>query len=184
MDRLFLRVGADAIIVTIFLASRPAILLIGPTASGKTGAGLRAGGSFPVDIVSVDSAQVYRGMDIGTAKPDAAMLAAPAPPNRSGESGRGLFGRALCADTRRDGTIKINGRVPLLTGGTDALYVRALLEGLSVMPAARRNAQIESEARSWAGPAVPEARPRWIQSPQRGSTQPIRNASACSRCIA
>ena len=140
-----------------FLVSRPAILLIGPTASGKTALACALAERFPVDIVSVDSAQVYRGMDIGTAKPDAAMLARH--PHRLIDlvSPEEAYSAArFCADAR-DAMEQswALGHVPLLTGGT-MLYVRALLEGLSVMPAAHPETreQIESEARSQGWPAV------------------------------
>lgn len=115
----------------------PAILLMGPTASGKTGVALELAGRFPVEIISVDSAQVYRHMNIGTAKPDLdTRLRFPhhlidvIEPNE----------RYSAAQFRDDaaeimGDIANRGRVPLLVGGT-MLYFKALREGLSDLPAA------------------------------------------------
>jgi tRNA dimethylallyltransferase len=115
----------------------PAILLMGPTASGKTGIALELARRFPIEIISVDSAQVYRHMNIGTAKPDlATRLRVPhhlvdvIEPNerysaaRFREDALGLM-RDICA---RD-------RVPLLVGGT-MLYFKVLREGLSDLPEA------------------------------------------------
>lgn len=118
--------------------TRPlAIFLMGPTASGKTALACALSERFPLDLVSVDSALVYRGMDIGTAKPDAATLARyphalvdirdPAQPYSA-------------ADFRTDAlaamqSINGRGRVPLLVGGT-GLYFRALQQGLSDLPEA------------------------------------------------
>jgi tRNA dimethylallyltransferase len=74
----------------------PAILLVGPTASGKTALAFELAAHFPCDIVSVDSAQVFRDMDIGTAKPDARdTCALSAPPDRPDLAGGALFRRAL-----------------------------------------------------------------------------------------
>jgi tRNA dimethylallyltransferase len=143
--------------VTAALASRPAILLIGPTASGKTALACELADRFPVDIISVDSAMVYRGMDIGTAKPDVATQARYPhalidllSPEESYSAAR------FCADARDAAERSwANGRVPLLTGGT-MLYVRALLEGLSAMPAAHPELreQIETEAHLRGWPAL------------------------------
>lgn len=110
---------------------------MGPTASGKTGVALDLARRFPVEIVSVDSALVYRDMNIGTAKPDAATLAA-APhhlidiidPTESYSAAQ--FREAAL---KLMGEITSRGRVPLLTGGT-MLYFKALREGLSDLPAA------------------------------------------------
>ncbi|WP_201314197.1 tRNA (adenosine(37)-N6)-dimethylallyltransferase MiaA [Dyella sp. EPa41] len=114
-----------------------AVFLMGPTASGKTALACALSERFPVELVSVDSALVYRGMDIGTAKPDAAMLAAyphrlidirdPAEPYSAAD----FRGDAMAA--MRD--ITARGRVPLLVGGT-GLYFRALQQGLSRLPEA------------------------------------------------
>lgn len=105
----------------------PAIFLMGPTASGKTAATEALIERFPVEIISVDSALVYRGMDIGTAKPDAAFLRKvphhlidvcdPSEPYSAGRFRDDA--KALMAD------ITARGKVPLLVGGT-MLYFRAL----------------------------------------------------------
>ena len=115
----------------------PAILLMGPTASGKTAVAIALAQRFPVELVSVDSAQVFRDMNIGTAKPDAVTLK---------ESPHHLIDLISpevaysAAQFRRDaltamGEISARGRVPLLVGGT-MLYFKALLDGLSELPAA------------------------------------------------
>jgi len=122
---------------------------MGPTASGKTALAVALRRRFPVDIISVDSALVYRGMDIGTAKPDAAMLREaphalvdirdPSEPYSAAE-----FRDDALAEMRQ---ITAAGRVPLLAGGT-MLYFRALSRGLAELPAADSavRAAIESEA--------------------------------------
>jgi tRNA dimethylallyltransferase len=115
----------------------PAILLMGPTGAGKTGLAAELVARLPLEIVSVDSAMVFRGMDIGTAKPDAELLArAPhhlidlIDPSESYSAAR------FVADaTRVMGEIHSRGRVPLLAGGT-MLYFRALQSGLANLPAA------------------------------------------------
>jgi len=128
----------------------PAILLMGPTASGKSAVALEIAARFPVEIISVDSAQVYRGMDVGTAKPAAAERAAVAhhlidiiDPSESYSAAR--F-RADAARLMQE--IAGRGRIPLLAGGT-MLYFKALREGLSDLPQAdaAMRAAIEAEAR-------------------------------------
>ncbi|WP_266169039.1 tRNA (adenosine(37)-N6)-dimethylallyltransferase MiaA [Dyella subtropica] len=114
-----------------------AIFLMGPTASGKTALACALSERFPVELVSVDSALVYRGMDIGTAKPDAATLTRyphalidirdPSEPYSAADF-RADAWAAMKAITAR-------GRVPLLVGGT-GLYFRALQKGLSSLPEA------------------------------------------------
>jgi tRNA dimethylallyltransferase len=132
----------------------PAVFLLGPTASGKSALALELAARFPVEIVSVDSALVYRGMDVGTAKPDAATLAAVphhlvdiVPPTEAYSAGR-FRDDAL----RVAGAIAARGRVPLFAGGT-LLYERALMRGLAALPAAdpavRAELDREAQARGW-----------------------------------
>jgi tRNA dimethylallyltransferase len=110
---------------------------MGPTASGKSGIALDLAQRFPVEIISVDSAQVYRHMDIGTAKPDiGARLKAPHHLIDIIDPTQRYSAAQFCDDAfelMRD--IAGRGRVPLLTGGT-MLYFKALQEGLSDLPAA------------------------------------------------
>jgi len=111
------------------------ILLMGPTGAGKTALAITLAERLPVEIVSVDSAMVYRGLDIGTAKPDRATLAR-APHHlidlcdpTDGYSA-GLFVRDA---ERAMADIRGRGRIPLLVGGT-MLYFRALAAGLASLP--------------------------------------------------
>lgn len=127
-----------------------ALFLMGPTASGKTELAIRLREKFPVEIISVDSALIYKGMNIGTAKPSAEELAlAPhrlidiLEPNQSYSA----------ADFRKDALremadIVAQGKIPLLVGGT-MLYYKSLLDGLSPLPAADAHIrqQIEQEAK-------------------------------------
>ena len=113
----------------------PVILLMGPTASGKTDLAIALHERLPVELVSVDSAMVYRGMDIGTAKPSAAELARA--PHRLIDICDPAEAYSA-ADFRRDALaamaeITAAGRIPLLVGGT-MLYFRALQYGLSDLP--------------------------------------------------
>ena len=133
---------------------KTAFVLLGPTASGKSGLALRLAAAFPLEIVSVDSAQVYRGMDVGTAKPSAAeRRAVPhhlldlVDPTEAYSAGR----------FREDAVravldILARGGIPLLVGGT-MLYYRALAHGLDALPAAdpavRAAIDAEAAARGW-----------------------------------
>lgn len=127
----------------------PAIFLMGPTAAGKTDLAIELAKVLPCELISVDSALVYRGMDIGTAKPSKALLAEY--PHRLID----ILDPAeaySAADFRRDALqamaeISARGNIPLLVGGT-MLYYKALVEGLADMPAADPDvrAQIEEEA--------------------------------------
>lgn len=115
----------------------PLLVLMGPTAAGKTDLALALAERLPVRIISVDSVMVYRGLDIGTAKPDAATLARY--PHRLIDI-RDPAETYSAAQFRSDALREIRaaraaGRLPLLVGGT-MLYFRALLEGLSSLPAA------------------------------------------------
>ena len=115
----------------------PAIFLMGPTASGKTQLAIELAQRLPVEIISVDSAQVYRGMDIGTAKPDAATLASvPHHLIDIRDPTESYSAAAFCADALRFiQDITQRGKIPLLVGGT-MLYFRALRFGLSALPQA------------------------------------------------
>jgi tRNA dimethylallyltransferase len=127
-----------------------AILLMGPTASGKTGTAVELVQHLPLEIVSVDSALVYRGMDIGTAKPDAETLRIA--PHRLIDI-RDPSAVYSAAEFRDDAlsemeAIRARGNMPLLVGGT-MLYFRVLQQGLSDLPGADTGvrAQLEAEAR-------------------------------------
>jgi len=132
----------------------PAIFLMGPTASGKTALAVSLVERFPLEIISVDSALVYRGMDIGTAKPDAATLArAPHHLLDIRDPTESYSAAAFCDDARRlMADIVARGKVPLLVGGT-MLYFRALLQGLDDLPRAdaalRKELEAEAAARGW-----------------------------------
>ena len=132
----------------------PAICLMGPTASGKTAVSLGLTLRFPMEIVSVDSAQVFRDMDIGTAKPDRATLEKfphhlidLISPEESYSAAR-FRSDAL----RVMAEITARGRIPLLAGGT-MLYFKALRDGLSDLPQAdaklRRAIDEEAQRRGW-----------------------------------
>ncbi len=113
----------------------PAIFLMGPTASGKTGVAVELAQTLPVEIISVDSALVYRDMDIGTAKPEAATLArAPHHLINIIDPTEAYSAAAFRRDALRlMHDITHRGRIPLLVGGT-MLYFKALREGLSDLP--------------------------------------------------
>ena len=140
----------------------PCIAIAGPTASGKTAGALAvavvlARHHLPVEIISVDSALVYRGMDIGTAKPTPAELAAV--PHHLIDI-RGPLHAYSAADFVRDATqliaeIGARGALPLLVGGT-MLYFKALVDGIDAMPAANPavRAQIEARALEHGWPAL------------------------------
>jgi tRNA dimethylallyltransferase len=135
----------------------PAIFLMGPTASGKTALAIELRRHFPVDIVSVDSALVYRGMDIGTAKPDAATLAvAPHALIDIRDPSESYSAAEFREDALREmAQITAQGRVPLLAGGT-MLYFKALRQGLAELPAADPvvRARLEAEAAELGWPAM------------------------------
>ncbi|MBK1612749.1 tRNA (adenosine(37)-N6)-dimethylallyltransferase MiaA [Rubrivivax gelatinosus] len=129
--------------------SPAAICLAGPTASGKTAAALALAARRPLEIISVDSALVYRGLDIGTAKPSAAERAAVphhlidiVDPADSYSAAR------FVADaTRLVAEIAARGRLPLLVGGT-MLYFKALRDGLDTMPETDPAIRAELDARA------------------------------------
>ena len=124
-----------------------AVCLMGPTASGKTDAAVSLCERFPFDVISVDSALVYRGMDIGTAKPDAATLAAT--PHRLidiRDPEHAYSAGDFVRDARREmRQIFAAGRVPLLVGGT-MMYFRALTEGIATLPSADADIRAEIDA--------------------------------------
>ena len=136
-------------------ANPPAIALMGPTASGKTRLAIRLAQALEGEVISVDSALVYRGMDIGTAKPSLAEregvphhlidLIDPAESFSTGQFRERAL--ALMAD------ITARGRLPILAGGT-MLYFNALFNGLSDLPAAdeavRRQIDAEAACVGWA----------------------------------
>jgi tRNA dimethylallyltransferase len=124
-----------------------AVFLMGPTASGKTGIAVELVRHLPLEIISVDSALVYRGMDIGTAKPDAATLQAA--PHRLIDI-RDPAEIYSAAEFRRDALAEMaaigsRGNTPLLVGGT-TLYFSVLEQGLSDLPAADPQVRAELEA--------------------------------------
>lgn len=127
----------------------PAIFIMGPTASGKTGLAVKLFQHLPIELISVDSALVFKDMDIGTAKPDASILAqAPhhlidlIPPTE-----------VYSAATFRNDALKLmaeitaRGKVPLLVGGT-MLYFKALQGGLSQLPEADSNVRQKLDAQA------------------------------------
>lgn len=131
------------------------VFLMGPTASGKTGLAVDLVAKLNAEIVSVDSAMVYRGLDIGAAKPDAATLAVA--PHRLidiRDPADAYSAAEFCRDARAEiGAIHASGRLPLLVGGT-SLYFSALEHGLSPLPSADVDvrAAIENQAQTggWA----------------------------------
>ncbi len=133
------------------------LALAGPTASGKTAAALAIAQQHPVEIISVDSALVYCGMDIGTAKPSAAELAAAPHHLINIRDPLNAYSAAeFVADaTRLMHEITARGKLPLLVGGT-MLYFKALRDGLDDMPKAdvATRAQIEQEAAAQGWPAL------------------------------
>jgi len=130
--------------------SRPrAVLLMGPTGAGKTDAAVALAARLPLGIVSVDSAMVYRGMDIGTAKPPRELLArAPHHLIDLIDPAESYSAARFVADaTRAMQEIAARGRSPLLVGGT-MLYFRALQSGLARLPAADPRIRRELDARA------------------------------------
>ncbi len=125
------------------------LCLAGPTGTGKTACALKVAEYLPIEIISVDSALVYRGMDIGTAKPSAAEMAAvphhlidiidPLEAYSAAEFARNA--QQLAAE------ILARGRLPLLVGGT-MLYFKALFDGLSPLPQADEAVRREIDARA------------------------------------
>ena len=133
------------------------VALAGPTACGKTAAALALAARLPVEIVSVDSALVYRGMDIGTAKPTPAERAAvPHHLIDIRDPGEAYSAAEFAADAARlVREIRARGALPLLVGGT-MLYFKALFDGLAAMPAADAavRAALDAEAAALGWPAM------------------------------
>lgn len=133
-----------------------AIFLMGPTASGKTDLAIQLRQQLPVEVISVDSALIYRGMDIGTAKPSKAELAlAPHRLIDICDPAESYSAANFRTDALREmQEISAQGKIPLLVGGT-MLYYKALLEGLSPLPSADEKVRSEIEAKAaligWAG---------------------------------
>ena len=128
--------------------TRPlAIAIMGPTASGKTAFAVDCALRFNTEIISVDSALVYRGLNIGAAKPDSATLALA--PHRMIDirDPHEVFSAADFASEAMPHLLELSrqGKIPLLVGGT-GLYFRALLQGLSAMPAADEAVRLELKA--------------------------------------
>lgn len=135
------------------------LAITGPTASGKTAAALALAHHFPIEIISVDSALVYRGMDIGTAKPSAQELAQV--PHHLIDI-RDPFESYNAADFLRDSTqlvgeISARGHWPVFVGGT-MLYLKTLLHGIDEMPPIdpKWREHINQEAAQWGWPALHE----------------------------
>jgi len=132
----------------------PVIFIMGPTASGKTDLAIALRDHMPVELINVDSAQIYDQMDIGTAKPDIETL------NRAPHRLLGFCDHAnsySAADFAQDAKKEISeihklGRIPLLVGGS-MLYFKVLLEGMSDLPAAdaeiRSSIQRQADIEGW-----------------------------------
>jgi len=137
----------------------PALLLMGPTASGKTRLAIELAARGPFDIVSVDSGMVYRGMDIGTAKPAAATLQrAPHRLIDIREPQQPYSAAEFRQDALREMAASVAaGRIPLLVGGT-MLYFKVLLEGLASLPEAdaelRARLAAEAAELGWPSPTA------------------------------
>ena len=133
-----------------------AIFLMGPTASGKTDLAIQLRQQLPIEVISVDSALIYRGMDIGTAKPSKAELAlAPHRLIDICDPAESYSAANFRTDALREmQEISAQGKIPLLVGGT-MLYYKALLEGLSPLPSADEKVRSEIEAKAaligWGG---------------------------------
>lgn len=139
----------DATAVSCGAAQRCALLLMGPTGAGKSDLAIRLASSFPFEIISVDSAQVYRGMDIGTAKPDAETRRQIAHHLIDIRDPRVNYSVGEFVRDAKEAMHQVwqRGRQPLLVGGT-MLYFHALRFGLAELPEAdlKVRAQIDAQA--------------------------------------
>ena len=135
----------------------PVIFLMGPTASGKTDLAMALRQHLPIELISVDSALVYRGMDIGSAKPTQKELAdAPHKLIDIRDPSQPYSAADFCADAEREiAAAHAQGKIPLLVGGT-MLYFKALLDGLADMPEADAEIreQIERDASMFGWPHI------------------------------
>jgi len=129
----------------------PVICLMGPTASGKTALAMALHDALPCDIISVDSALVYKGMDIGTAKPTTEELANyPHALIDLIDAAQSYSAADFCRDALAEiARIRAKGRIPLLVGGT-MMYFKSLVEGISPLPEANADvrATIDAEAKA------------------------------------
>jgi tRNA dimethylallyltransferase len=139
------------------LAKAPTVCLMGPTASGKSSLAMLLASRYPIEIVSVDSALVYRGMDIGTAKPSAFERALVPHHLIDITEPEDSYSAARFASDASEliKEVRARRRVPLLVGGT-MLYFRALQQGLDAMPGADAaiRAELEQEAVRLGWPAL------------------------------
>ena len=132
----------------------PVICLMGPTASGKTALAMALKDALPCDIVSVDSALIYRDMDIGTAKPTKSELAQyPHKLIDLRDASESYSAADFCRDALAEiAEIRGNNRIPLLVGGT-MMYFKSLIEGISPLPTAnaeiRQGIETEALAKGW-----------------------------------
>jgi tRNA dimethylallyltransferase len=132
----------------------PVICLMGPTASGKTALALALCDALPCDIVSVDSALIYRDMDIGTAKPtDEELVKYPHRLINLRDATQSYSAAEFCHDALNEiDLIRAKNRIPLLVGGT-MMYFKSLIEGISPLPAAnsdiRKKIEAEAEQYGW-----------------------------------
>ncbi|MGX4676096.1 tRNA (adenosine(37)-N6)-dimethylallyltransferase MiaA [SAR92 clade bacterium H246] len=126
-----------------------AITVMGPTASGKTGLAIELRKHLPVELINVDSAQVYRYLNIGSAKPDAETLAQAPHRLLDIRDPCEIYSAAeFLADARREmAEISASGRIPLLVGGS-MMYFKVLLEGLSQLPEADQSIRDDLEQRA------------------------------------
>ena len=126
-----------------------AITVMGPTASGKTALAIELRKHLPVELINVDSAQVYRYLNIGSAKPDAEMLAQAPHRLLDIRDPSEIYSAAeFLADARREmAEISTSGRIPLLVGGS-MMYFKVLLEGLSQLPEADQSIRDDLEQRA------------------------------------
>lgn len=131
------------------LTPTPLVMLLGPTASGKSAAAMAMARRFPIEIISVDSASVYRGLDVGTAKPTAQERSrVPHHLIDCSDPWTPYSAARFVGDARRlISEITARGSRPLLVGGT-MLYARALMQGLDDLPVADPQVREQIEARA------------------------------------